>query len=253
MELLPHRQLRRDLLELPDQVLVVPQPQLGPHPLLQRRGPQLAEPARGAVQQRSVRGVREQRAAPQRQRPALEVGGRRMVAALHRLPAALVQLLEGGQVQLGRIHAQQIAGRPGHQRVPPVLRIGLVQQFAQLGHVHLERGHRRARRMLAPQLVDQAVHRNGLVRPHEQCREHHPDLRGPGREGGPARPRCSDLQRTQNPKSHAPPPPWLFCAALRPCGFPGGGMPDRRAPAQCRAAGGRPGRFRPPYNGPDHR
>ena len=68
------------------------------------------------------------------------------------------------QVELGRLDREQVAGRPGQQSLRG-------QQLAQPRDVDLQALHRGLGRLVAPELVDQTVAREDVVRVHEQQRE----------------------------------------------------------------------------------
>ena len=66
-----------------------------------------------------------------------------------------------------------------------------LERLAQMRDVTLEHVRRRLRRRVAPEVVDQAVRRDDLVRVQEEKREHCPLLRAAERKEIPV---CSDLQ-----------------------------------------------------------
>ncbi len=74
------------------------------------------------------------------------------------------------------------------------------ERFAQVGDVTLERAPRRVGRFLAPDLVDQEICRDDLVRSQQQMSKHEPLLR-------PAQPNplaaCPDLNWPQQLEAHA--------------------------------------------------
>lgn len=229
VELLAHREFGGERLEFADEVVVAAQLQVGPDALFECRRAQFAEADRGTVEQRPVGGVGQQGSAPQRERAALEVGGGRGVVAGHGGAAPGVQVLEGGQVEPVRVQAHEVAGRAGDQGFAARVGVGGVQEFAQLRDVDLERGRRGARRVLAPQFVDEAAHGHDLVGPYQQRREDHADLRRPGRHAARVRAGRVHFQWPQHPKSHAAPVP-------RYSGGTGGGrLPQLPGPRHPRA------------------
>jgi hypothetical protein len=98
--------------------------------------------------------------------------------------------LEAAQVELAAVHVEEIAGRPRDERLGP-------ERLAELRDEVLERGRRRSRRVLAPQVVDQAVGRDHLSRPQEQDRKQRALLLATQRQGFPA---GEDLERTEDPE-----------------------------------------------------
>ncbi len=102
--------------------------------VLESRQPPLVEPRRGST--------------PESQR-ALELARRRFrVAGSEPLAAVPHELLEPVEVQLSVLDAQPVARRLRGQTVR-------TECLPQLGHVPMERLHRRVGRLLAPELVDQ--------------------------------------------------------------------------------------------------
>ncbi len=201
VQLLPQRLAGGQLAQFPDQFVVPAQRQLRPQPGVQRRGPGFRQAYRGGLQQRAVRGVGGQRAPPQGQRPAVQVGGACRVAGRLRGPAAGVEALELGHVQPGPSEVEGVAGRAGEQGARALVGIGRAQDLAQLGHVHLEGGGRGARRVRRPQLVDQRARGDHLARPHQQRGQHHPKLcrpRGMAHPGGLA----GEFHRSEEPEIH---------------------------------------------------
>jgi hypothetical protein len=77
---------------------------------------------------------------------------------------AIYELLKAVRIELPRRHLQHIAARARDQRVAP-------QRLPQLRNVALQRLGGRLRAILSPELVNQAVARDELVRLQEQDRQ----------------------------------------------------------------------------------
>jgi hypothetical protein len=190
---LAQRMLGYQSLQLRHELRVTPGAQLGLESRLERDQPLLLERCDRALRERRERQVGERRAAPQRERvleelerPPGMVGGQ--------LTAPLVeQSLEAVRVEVLGAEPQLIAVAAGGQHV-------LGELLAQPRHVHLERLQRVRGRALAPQLVDQPLVRERLVRVQEQHCEDGAALAPAERNGlGP----LEGLQRAENPDIHA--------------------------------------------------
>jgi hypothetical protein len=97
-----------------------------------------------------------QRSAPERQRLAELVAGAACVAARQPLARSCRELLEALQVQLAGFDPEQVSGWARHDAVGAEL-------LPQLRDVHLQGLRRARRRVVAPQVVDQALRRNDAV------------------------------------------------------------------------------------------
>ena len=139
---------------------------------LLRDEPQLLETSDRRLRERLVREVGERRTAPERERVAELHRGLRGVAALEVAIGLGHQPLEALQVELVRPDVDDVARRPGHDRLP-----ACAERLAQLRDAYLERGRPGFRRLIAPELVDQAVAGDDLVRVQEEEREQGPLLR----------------------------------------------------------------------------
>ncbi len=84
------------------------------------------------------------------------------------------QGLETRGVDLGRRHVEQVARRPPHHSRRGASRLAGPQQLAQLRHVRPQRAGAGARRLVAPDRVDQGLGRNDAARPEDQVRQHRP-------------------------------------------------------------------------------
>ena len=89
-----------------------------------------------------------------------------------------------------RVDPEQVAGRPRHEDVG-------AEELAELADEVLERRLRGARRLLAPEGVEQAVGRDGAAGLEEQDGEERPLLGAPEREGDAVSPH---LERAEEPE-----------------------------------------------------
>jgi hypothetical protein len=96
--------------------------------------------------------------------PRHRASASRSSAARDRGAGAYDRLLEAFEVELAVGDANQVAGRPLDDQVA-------AERLAQLGGVNLERRRGRLRLLDAPQLLDQAVTRDGIVGMQEQKRQ----------------------------------------------------------------------------------
>ena len=98
--------------------------------------------------------------------------------------------LEAGGVQRLRVDRQEVAGRPGHEHVRP-------EQLAQRRDRSLQRRHRRLRRLVAPELLDELRRRDDLVRVQEQ-RGEEAALAAPGGQADRCSVRACRLERAEH-------------------------------------------------------
>ena len=125
---------------------------------------------------RARRGSRHARAQAPRAGSVAAVSASSLSMA--RRPSS-TRLFEPGCVEPARSEPSYVPGRLGNEHVG-------AERLAQLRDVHLQGVRGRPRRRLAPQLVDQPLHRDDLVPAQEQCREQRPLLRAPESEGAAA-------------------------------------------------------------------
>ena len=150
------------------------QRQVGLDAIAHRIEPALLQPRDLGLRKRRKRQVRQGRAAPQRQRLAEALAGRRG-RALRKLRTTLAdQALEAVQVQGVGLDPEDIAGRPGDEQT--AVRI---EQLAQRRDIELHELGRGRGRPLAPELVDDPIARHDLVRVEQQQRQDRPLLRRP--------------------------------------------------------------------------
>src|SRR5262249_56843039 len=159
-EALTQRVPSHEPLELADELRVAAELEIGVDPLLEREYAQLLEARDLICRERFVREVRKRRAAPEAER---------LVQRLRVAP--LEKPLEALEVELAGLDLDGVAGG---SRDDPLC----AEELAQLRDVVLDRVASGAGRLSAPQLVDQAIGRDDLVRPREQQGQHGP-LAGP--------------------------------------------------------------------------
>jgi hypothetical protein len=115
---LAQRVLRRERVELGDELDVLSEGEVGVEPLLQRHEPQLLEARDLGLGERLVRHVRERGAAPERERLAQRRRGGLGLAGGALGATAVEKLLEPLRVELARLDAEAV---PGGLRQDPLL------------------------------------------------------------------------------------------------------------------------------------
>lgn len=177
-------------LELGDGLPVAAELELSRDPLLHRLQPDLLEARDVALERRFAGEVGERRAPPQLERLGERFEGRaRVVRQPRRLPH---ERLEPQDVELSRIRADEVAGRPS---LDPVRAHGAPEPR----YVRLQRAPCRLRGFLAPQGVDQVLGGDDLVRAKQQVGEDEPLL------GSAERDRAApfgDLERPEDAVPH---------------------------------------------------
>ena len=155
--------LGRQHLQAGDPLGVMAERELGVDVLLERRQAQLLEAPDLGLRERLVRDVVQRAAAPllQRRRELGRGGGE---LALGRQPApALGPALEAREVERVVRDLEPVAARDGLQDVAAV-----AERAPQPADLHLQALHRLARRVAVPQVLDQPVRRQRLVRVQQQ-------------------------------------------------------------------------------------
>ena len=149
-----------ELFQLADQVAGGAELEVGIDPLLERRESCLLEAADLVAGKRLEREVLEGRPPPERQR------GAELLGPLARLGAPCLggQPLEARQVELLRVDPQDVSGRLGDDQLR-------TDRLSQPRDVVLQRGAGGLRWGRPPDLVDQPVGRDDLVRVQQQVRE----------------------------------------------------------------------------------
>ncbi len=188
---LAQRLRAHERLDLRDELGVGAELEIGGDPFLEDAEPQILEPVDLALGERLRLEVGERRAAPQ---PECLTQESRLLVGLRR-PGFPDEPLETGQVELIRVELEHVAARPRQQQPG-------TEELPQLDDGVLERGRRRPRRVLAPQLVDQPLRRDGLVRAQEQQRQDRALVPPAQRDG---RSVVEHLERAEDPElEHSP-------------------------------------------------
>jgi hypothetical protein len=149
-----------ELLQLPDQLAGRAQLEVGVDPLLERRESRLLQTADLVAGERLEGEVLERRPPPERQR------GAELLGSLARLgPTCLRgEPLKARQVELLRVDAQRVSGGLGDDQLR-------TDRLSKPGDVVLQGSAGGLRRGRPPDLVDQPVGRDDLVRVQQQIRE----------------------------------------------------------------------------------
>ena len=158
--------------QLAEHVLVPPEREIAVDPVHQRRQPQLVELCHLVTPVRLEQQPGEGRAAPERERFAQELGSRFELARSCALAGGRKELPHARDVELVGADPEPVATVCRRDRVATVPG----QHLPQLGDVDVDRLSGRGRRRLAPELVDQALARDELVRMQEQDRQDEPLL-----------------------------------------------------------------------------
>jgi hypothetical protein len=158
---------RDEPLELRHQLVMAAKRQVGINSILDRRETQVVQPRNLALCERLASELDQRLPAPKRER--ITQAGRPLVWILE-LARSRDQRLEASQVDLARRDLQQITGRAGLDPIG-------AEQLAQAGDVPVQRGLRGARRLLAPQRLDQLGARHDLAAAQEQQRQQRALLR----------------------------------------------------------------------------
>ena len=196
---LAKRRRRDERLELADEVGVPPGGEVGLDPVLERRGPELDEARRLEPRELAV-DVGQGRPVPQRERLP-QARGRLLRLPAERPPPLVAEALEPREVELPVLDPERVPRATGGEDLPVRAARSLrLEEPAQRRHVPLQRLDRGRRRPLAPELVDQPVARDGLVRPQEEHREERTLLPGPERYEAAA---VANLDRPEDPEVHA--------------------------------------------------
>ena len=186
---LAQRMLGDERLELRDQRPLAPERELGLDPLLPPDQVQLLEPLDVDARERLELEIRERPAAPQALAVPQHPGRASRVPLLERSPPLGQQPLEAVQVELAGLDVHEVAGRAREED-----RVG-AERLAQPRHVDLDGVARRRRRVLGPQLLDQAIAGDDPVGLQQQDRQQRALLRAAEREPVPVR---ADLERTED-------------------------------------------------------
>ncbi len=160
-EALSERLARDQRFELPDELGVPAERHFGLDPFLERRQAQLLEPGPLAPGERRGRELRERRPAPEPERLPQAVRRRLRPPFRQRRAPLGHETLEAVEVEVVGPELEYVAGRPCAQQ-------SLRQHSAKLRHIPLNHLRRRRRNLLAPELVDQRLERERVVRVQEE-------------------------------------------------------------------------------------
>ena len=179
-------------LELADHVAVPAQGELGFDAPLERGEAQLLETG-ALVAGELLRELGQRRPAPQPERVPQELGRLRRISLIEFAPALGDETLEAGEIELILTDLEEVAGRTGveprlGQRLPELRDVDLHHLLSGLGHV------------VPPELVDDPVAGDGVVRAQEQHCQQCPLLARGERQRLRA---VDDFERAEKPKLHA--------------------------------------------------
>ena len=193
-QLLTERMCGRERAEPDDPIRVAPERELGLDVLLERRQPELFEPADLGLCERFVGDILECLSAPLVHRGG-ERGRRSGEVSVSGQPApARGVAFEAREIERVRCHLEAISPGRGLERVAPV-----AERAAQPRHLHLQALRRLAPGLVGVQVVDETICRDGLIRMQQQQRE----KCSLPRTGEGHRPTVfPHLQRPQDPKLH---------------------------------------------------
>jgi hypothetical protein len=152
---------RHERFQLADELRVAPELEVDLDPLQQRREAQLVQPLGLAGGKPFEAKVGERRSAPDLERLSQELRAEQRRPGRPSLGDEPVELQ---RVELARLHAHEVAGRAGDDPRRP-------EQLAQRRDVALHQLVRTGRRLVAPELVDETLARDRLVRVQEQHAE----------------------------------------------------------------------------------
>ena len=167
--------LGHQCLELPDQLVVTPEREISVEPELDRYQPDLLEPGDRRLGEALIGEIRQRWTSPEREgvaEPLRRVGRQ---AASEQAPSLVHEALEAVEIERIRLDPDDVAGRSGRQHVPR-------KRLAQSRDVDPQRGGGVLGRVVAPELVDQPVGGNDLVRDGGGARTRSARGLGPPRE-----------------------------------------------------------------------
>ena len=185
---LAERMARHQGSQLPGDVAMAAERELGVDPVFDGEQPELVEVC-GRGRGERLRELPERRPAPKRTRGGEALGRRIGVAVGERLAPLLAQPLEPQQVDGLRRDLDPVARRARLQRPAR-------QNLAKLGDVDVHHLHRRGGHALAPQRVDERIDRHGPVRLEQQAGEQRALALPAGGHGLAA---VHDLKRAEEP------------------------------------------------------
>src|SRR3954453_5884744 len=159
-------------LQLRNQLGVPPERGLGPDSGLQRDRPQPVEARDRVLGERRVREVSQRLAAPEPERRA-ETRRRACMGTLRECGGSLgSERLEAERIDTLWLDLEHVAPTRRHDRISDIAVVGDAECAPQSRDVDLQGLCRGRRRFALPQIVDQAIAGNDLVRPQGQHGEH---------------------------------------------------------------------------------
>ena len=189
---------RRERLELGDECEVAAERELGVEALLDDRQPQLLETLDLDPRERLELEIRKWSPRPERFGGTERLGRRLGVTLCGGLAPVCRQALEVLEVELARLDAQQVAGRPRRQSWLVARRRD--QHLAQAGHLVAQRVVGRAHALVGEELVDQPVARDHPIRVQQEEGQQRALLRP---ADGRNRSVHADDERTEDPELQA--------------------------------------------------
>ena len=185
-------------LELGGDLAVTAEREIRLDAILERRQPELLERTRRALCERLAREIGQRCAAPERERLA-QVARRGLRAAGDELLARTPdRRFEAVEVELPRSDVEDVPGRPRDEHAALAARRPLgLDQLAQLRDVAVQCRDGGARRLVAPQLVDEAIGGHDLIGLEQQECEQAALLETAERKRAAFAP---DLERAQDPE-----------------------------------------------------
>ena len=181
-------------LQLRNQLILPPAGQPGVGPRLHRRQAQLGQPGSLRLGERRSH-IGQRLSPPQPQRPAQRI--RHHGGVTGRTQTRAQRVLELGRVDPHR-RIQAVSTRPRADHVP-------AQHLAQRRHVHLDDVAGRLRRRIAPQAVDDLIHRHRRTGPQRQQAQQRPRHRRRNRQFSLAVAELHRAQHTDPQHSHPHP------------------------------------------------
>ncbi len=190
---LAQRMLGKERLQLGDEGRVASERKLGFDPLLDRAHPELPESQPFRVGERRRVEVRQRRPAPERERLREQRRCTLRIAVGKRLAPLSREPLEAAEVDFATVELEDVAGSAGEDTVR-------AKRLPQPRDVALQGGRCRLGGTIAPDVVDQAVARDDLVRMQDEQRQERALLRPAQRRDAAV---VFDLERAEDPELHA--------------------------------------------------
>ena len=192
---LVQRMLADDQLQLAEHVLVAAEREIAIDPIHQGCEAQLVEPRDLVAPLRLERQTGQRRATPQCERVPKELSCGIRLTRCGTLVGVGGQPLRTQRVEALGLEREPVTTGHGGDRIPAVA----PERLAQLGQVDADGLPRRRRRRRAPQVVDQPLGRDHLVRTQEQNRQDRSLFQRPERNRRPA---VKHFERPEDPEFH---------------------------------------------------